>query len=68
MISRPDLDAATHKSGRYAASIAAEEDQEMKHLFTGVAVMAALAFSAPLGAQPVSPGGVGKLNVQKDGY
>jgi hypothetical protein len=29
----------------------------MKHLLTGVAVMAALTFSAPLGAQPVSPGG-----------
>ena len=29
----------------------------MKHLLTGVAVVAALAFAAPVWAQPVSPGG-----------
>src|SRR5690242_17810906 len=29
----------------------------MKHLLTGVAVVAALAFSAPVGAQPASPSG-----------
>jgi hypothetical protein len=41
-----------------------EEDQHtlwrrinMKHLLTGVAVIAALAFSAPVGAQPANPSG-----------
>src|SRR5438876_10942666 len=29
----------------------------MKHLLTGVAVVAALAFSAPVGAQPANPSG-----------
>jgi hypothetical protein len=29
----------------------------MKHLLTGVAVVAVLAFSAPVGAQPASPSG-----------
>jgi len=29
----------------------------MKHLLTGVAIVAALAFSAPVGAQPASPSG-----------
>jgi hypothetical protein len=29
----------------------------MKHLLTGVAVIAALAFSAPVGAQPANPSG-----------
>ena len=33
------------------------EDRKMKHLLTGVAVVAALAFSAPIGAQPVNPSG-----------
>jgi hypothetical protein len=39
------------------ASIATEEDQDMKHLLTGVAVIAALALSAPVGAQPANPAG-----------
>jgi len=45
-------------------SFATEQDQHvlprrinMKHLLTGVAVVAALAFSGPVGAQPVSPSG-----------
>ena len=29
----------------------------MKYLLTGVAVIAALAFSAPVGAQPANPSG-----------
>lgn len=33
------------------------EDRKMKHLLTGAAVIAALAFSAPIGAQPVNPSG-----------
>ena len=34
-----------------------EEDLNMKHLPTGVAVVAALIFSAPVWAQPASPSG-----------
>lgn len=33
------------------------EDQSMKHLLTGVAVVAALAFTAPVWAQPANPSG-----------
>jgi hypothetical protein len=33
------------------------EDQTMKHLLTGVAVIAALAISAPVSAQPANPSG-----------
>jgi hypothetical protein len=44
-------------SCRNVASIATEEDQDMKHLLTGVAVIAALALSAPVGAQPANPAG-----------
>jgi|SRR5438270_5568665 len=35
----------------------ATKDHSMKHLLTGVAVIAALAFSAPVWAQPASPSG-----------
>jgi hypothetical protein len=35
----------------------------MKHLLTGVAVIAALAFSAPVGAQPASPSGGNAMGV-----
>ena len=35
----------------------------MKHLLTGVAVIAALAFSAPVGAQPASPSGGNALGL-----
>jgi hypothetical protein len=38
-------------------SDAHREDQSMKHLLTGVAVVAALALSGPVGAQPASPSG-----------
>jgi hypothetical protein len=36
---------------------AQREDRDMKHLLTGVAVVAALAFCAPVGAQQPSPSG-----------
>lgn len=35
----------------------------MKHLLTGVAVIAALAFSAPVGAQPANPAGGNALGL-----
>src|SRR5437588_6624656 len=35
----------------------ATKDHSMKHLLTGVAVIAALAFPAPVWAQPASPSG-----------
>jgi hypothetical protein len=43
--------------------IATEENQVMKHLLTGVAVIAALAFSAPVGAQPANPSGGNALGL-----
>jgi hypothetical protein len=35
----------------------------MKHLLSGVAVIAALAFSAPVGAQPANPSGGNALGL-----
>jgi hypothetical protein len=42
---------------------ATEENQVMKHLLTGVAVIAALAFSAPVGAQQANPSGGNALGL-----
>ena len=39
------------------------EDHSMKYLLTGVAVIAALAFSAPVWAQPANPSGGNSLGV-----
>jgi hypothetical protein len=39
------------------------EDRVMKHLLTGVAVVAALAFAAPVGAQPANPSGGNALGM-----
>lgn len=40
-----------------------DEDQGMKHLLTGVAVIAVLAISAPVWAQPANPSGGNSLGV-----
>lgn len=55
---------ASGKSSKYPSSVADtsnpptdKEDQRMKHLMTGVAIVAALAFCAPASAQPASPSG-----------
>jgi len=45
------------KSGDEVVPNAHREDQDMKYLLTGVAVVAALAFGAPVGAQQTSPSG-----------
>src|SRR3954449_988297 len=42
---------------KYVQSRTDREDQRMKHLLTGAAMVAALAISAPVWAQPANPSG-----------